>query len=371
MKLNYLSIIKTATLFLFALVFISPQIVSAERYQGFHRGVRPLGMGGAFTAVADDHNSIYYNPAGLAQARSFGLGLLDPYIAVSEDSLDLIEDFEDADTDDTAEVNNLLRKYVGQTNNIRIAADFYTGFKVKDYGVMISAIGQTDTNISVQNPVWPEAHIKSIVDYGVLVGTGVKVPMVKGLKVGAALKVINRESLDAVYTALDIADEDEDFADKIEDDMDSGTGVSMDIGVIYSVDVIPFTGLNLGLTGQNIPEMNFGSAVDRKTQFNVGAAFKQKIGIIELTEAIDYMDITDNLTNDNSMEKKLHLGVEAKIPVLSVRAGLSQGYYTAGATVNLWVFRLDVATFGEEIGVYAGQKEDRQYAGQLSMGWSW
>ena len=28
-------------------------------------GVRPLGMGGAFTAVADDVNSIYYNPAGL------------------------------------------------------------------------------------------------------------------------------------------------------------------------------------------------------------------------------------------------------------------------------------------------------------------
>jgi len=28
-------------------------------------GIRPLGMGGAFTAVADDINSIYYNPAGL------------------------------------------------------------------------------------------------------------------------------------------------------------------------------------------------------------------------------------------------------------------------------------------------------------------
>ncbi|OGS23061.1 MAG: hypothetical protein A2252_08045 [Elusimicrobia bacterium RIFOXYA2_FULL_39_19] len=29
-------------------------------------GIRPAGMGGAFTAVADDFNALYYNPAGLA-----------------------------------------------------------------------------------------------------------------------------------------------------------------------------------------------------------------------------------------------------------------------------------------------------------------
>ncbi len=34
-------------------------------------GVRPLGMGGAFSALADDLNSIFYNPAGLALYRKF------------------------------------------------------------------------------------------------------------------------------------------------------------------------------------------------------------------------------------------------------------------------------------------------------------
>ena len=33
-------------------------------------GIRPLGMGGAFVAVSDDGNSIYYNPAALADAKS-------------------------------------------------------------------------------------------------------------------------------------------------------------------------------------------------------------------------------------------------------------------------------------------------------------
>ena len=35
----------------------------------FFDGARPMGMGGAFTAVADDENAIQYNPAGLAQIK--------------------------------------------------------------------------------------------------------------------------------------------------------------------------------------------------------------------------------------------------------------------------------------------------------------
>lgn len=33
-------------------------------------GIRPLGMGGAFVAVSDDGNSVYYNPAALADSRT-------------------------------------------------------------------------------------------------------------------------------------------------------------------------------------------------------------------------------------------------------------------------------------------------------------
>lgn len=371
MKQNYVSFIKSASLFLFFLTFLFTQNISAEEYKGFHKGIRPLGMGGAFTAVADDHNSIFYNTAGLAQADGFGIGILNPYVSVSENSIDLMNDFNDADTDNTEEVNNLMKDYVGETNNIKVATDIYTGFKVKNVGIMVSAIGQADTTITIHNPVWPEAHIKAVVDYGAIIGAGVDVPMVKGLKLGASIKAITRESLDEVYTALDIADDDTDFADRIEDDMQSGSGVCLDIGALYSVKGIPFTDLNLAFTGQNIPEMDFGDAVANKSQYNIGAALQQKFGILQLTEAIDYMDITDNLVGDDAIEKKLHFGVEAKIPVLSVRAGLNQGYYTVGASVDLKIIRFDVVSYGEEIGVYAGQKEDRRLAAQVSMGWLW
>jgi hypothetical protein len=34
-------------------------------------GARPVGMGGAYTAVADDANALFWNPAGLALAPGF------------------------------------------------------------------------------------------------------------------------------------------------------------------------------------------------------------------------------------------------------------------------------------------------------------
>lgn len=71
MKQKYISSIKKVAVLFSALALFSPQLAAAESYQGFHRGVRPLGMGGAFTAVADDHNAIYYNTAGLAQTNGF------------------------------------------------------------------------------------------------------------------------------------------------------------------------------------------------------------------------------------------------------------------------------------------------------------
>lgn len=37
----------------------------AQEYDMIYRGPRPMGMGGAFTAVSDDENAIFYNPAGL------------------------------------------------------------------------------------------------------------------------------------------------------------------------------------------------------------------------------------------------------------------------------------------------------------------
>lgn len=49
-------------------------------------GSRPAGLGGAFTAVADDQNALFYNPAGLAHLDSTFAAILDMRVAASAGS---------------------------------------------------------------------------------------------------------------------------------------------------------------------------------------------------------------------------------------------------------------------------------------------
>lgn len=85
------SLMKMPTLISVVLIslsmWISPVVVlgqSDQEFTDFNRagkttynflrveqGARPVAMGGAFTAVADDINSIFYNPAGLTNLKSF------------------------------------------------------------------------------------------------------------------------------------------------------------------------------------------------------------------------------------------------------------------------------------------------------------
>ncbi|MCG8470544.1 MAG: conjugal transfer protein TraF [Desulfobacterales bacterium] len=327
-------------------------------------------MGGAFTAISDDQNAINYNPAGLSRTQGMGVGILNPLVEVSEESYDLYQDFEDIDQDDTAEVANLLKKHVGENIHVKVAADLYTGFRYHDAGVMVAGVARGYVDMAIRNPTFPELHLTSDADVGGQFGMGYSPPMVAGLSVGFGVKALQRFSVDKVYTAVDIASDD--FEDTIEDDQVDGTDASFDLGIIWSRDLFGWTKMSLGVAGLNLTEMEFGEARDQKRQINVGVAFEQKMMGFTLVEAADYHDVTDNLTEDDSHEKKTHLGVELKFPmVLALRAGLSQGYYTAGVTLDFQVVRFDVATYGEELGVIGGQREDRRYVGQVSLGWSW
>lgn len=362
------SVLSAAMVLVFFFQFSA--ILYAAEYYGFHRGVRPLGMGGAFTAVADDVSGVYFNPAGLADLPGFTLGILDPMVGVSENTVDLYDDYDEIDTDDVTEVTELMRKYVGENNHVEAAFDLHLGFRMGRAGILVSAIAQSDSNIRIRNPVNPQAHITSINDYGGMLSMGVAVPGLKGLKLGGTIKALQRKSLNEVYSATVIADDD--LGDLIDDDTKDGSGVTADLGAIYTFNLLKVTDISIGVAGINIPEVDYGDAMDGKSQVNAGVAFRQKLLGFTLTEALDVYDVTDNVSDDSSFEKKVHMGAELKFPwLISVRAGLNQGYYTAGATLNFKILKVDVATYGEEIGMIAGQKEDRRYAGSISLGWLW
>jgi hypothetical protein len=369
---SYLGIRFGIIILTLAFIFGSAYNITAKGLPRLYTGVRPLGMGGAFTAVSDDENALFYNPAGLA--KNFVVGDMEvviplpvPLIEISENSVDLFSDAQDTDFDDTGEVTDLLRKNVGKHQHLRLALFPSVGFQVANVGLQVGALGQATVDADIRNPAFPEAVTDIVIDYGLLVGAGMKLPWT-GLSAGATLKALSRQSLNEVYTATDISDPN--FGDRIDDDMKSGAGASIDIGVMYKLPFVPVVDTTAALVVQNIPEMDMGDAEDIKTQVNAGVAVEKSFVGFTLIGALDYLDIGNNIGEDDDWAKRLHLGAEVKLPtILSLRAGLNQGYWTAGATVDLWIIRFDVASYAEEVGAHAGQREDRRYVGQISFAW--
>src|SRR4051812_41940172 len=57
------------TITVLGLLLLSPGLLHSEELQENYVPVRPLGMGNAFTAVANDDSAVWTNPAGIARAR--------------------------------------------------------------------------------------------------------------------------------------------------------------------------------------------------------------------------------------------------------------------------------------------------------------
>ena len=53
---------------------------------------------------------------------------------------------------------------------------------------------------------------------------------------------------------------------------------------------------------------------------------------------------------------------------VSVRAGLNQGYLSAGLGFNLYALKLEFATYGEDTGD-ASRQQSRRYTATLALGW--
>jgi hypothetical protein len=104
-----------------------------------------------------------------------------------------------------------------------------------------------------------------------------------------------------------------------------------------------------------------------KRSYNFGLSGRKKglLGMDEVILALESTDIGNN--TDGSFFRTLHMGAEADWSIFRIRGGLNQGYLTAGFGIDLYLFSLNLATYGEELGLNAGVKQDRRYALELSF----
>lgn len=320
--------------------------------------VRALGMGNAYTAVVDNGDSIFYNPAGLAKWNGFNWTILDPTFGLnSVDSYDNFQGFADDDDDISGIMNDLYGEQV----------TLYTGAKslMSIGGFAFGAYGVLDSNFLVNNPVYPNIESSYRMDYAFVAAWGLNL-VPKFLDIGVQTRRVSRQGGQIPIGVSSIATLD---ADTIQDQLNrKGIGYAFDWGATLTFPgalkpTIAFSWRDMGDTTFKASGSALAPQAVRQEQI-IGLGLNYESLLLDIRPTIDYRFLNNS---DIQMGKKLNLGLELSFPILDLRAGFQQGYLSYGAGFDIWMFRLDVASYGVELGEYPGQLEDRRYMLQMTF----
>ena len=320
--------------------------------------VRALGMGNAYTAVVSNGDALFYNPAGLAKVSGIHWTVADPRVGAN--GVNGIQAGQQLSASN-ANLQQILGPLYGQ--EIWAGGGAKTAITIPGFGV--AGYVNSDVGFMPNSPPDPTMALNMFLDYGYAAGAAFDlIPYI--WQVGVVGRYINRTGTTGnVGPATLGTGNNAQLLNVLEN---RGTGYALDFGS------------NITLPGPISPTMSFVYRDIGNTSFShdsgaaapapvnsemiVGGSLALKLLLITITPAADFRYLTSTTAQ---LGMKVDLGVEIALPLLSLRAGFQQGYYTAGAGVDLGIITVDAATYGVELGAYPGQMEDRRYMAQLTI----
>jgi hypothetical protein len=314
-------------------------------------------MGGAFLTLSNDENALFYNPAGLNDVQGGRAAILNPYASVSENSLGFVRDLQDLEGTDEAAVADLLNEHLGEHQHSQVALfpSVYTR------NLAVGLLGSAVMDLEVRNPANPEVVTDTKADLAGLLGAAYGFRK-QAIQVGVTGKYVRREGVKKTFQAADIVVDFDPFADRAKE-----TDFAFDIGTKFNFPVLFRP--SVALVVQNIGDLDFGALGVIPQQIHLGVGFHPDFAGLSNTLALEVHDVTEQIEIDDDLMKRVHLGAEVRFPkIVAIQAGVNQGYYTAGVTLDLRILTLAAATYAEEMGDAAGQRADRRYVAQLSLG---
>lgn len=341
----------------FAVIALGVTCAHAAELGETWTSARALGMGNAFTAVASDGDALFYNPAALARVSGFHWTIMDPRGGLNGTQALDVARIAGSSGALASKINNLYGK------SVWVGGGGKTSFIFPYFGFAGFANG--DVGINMQNPAYPQMNLNYIFDYGIAMGAAVDfIPSV--WSVGFTARRVNRTGTNLPLGPSVLATLDE---NQIQQSLKSrGTGYGLDFGTMLTIPspvrpTLAFTIRNLGYTEFTHDE---GASAPPRAEpdMTLGASLCVDTLLVTVTPSIDYRYID---RPDIQTGKKLHMGIDIDLPLLSLRAGLNQGYWTAGVGLDLGMISIDAATYGVELGEYPGQLEDRRYLAQLKI----
>lgn len=415
---------------LFICFFVVALIIEVKSYSEesfFLTGIRPMGMGGAFVAVADDQNMFFYNPAGFG--RVFGKDtnksmtcVFDLYGNVDQGTYTILRMLPSTVTSLTDTMKSAasggkisipqsvfdlmtelqknpitLETYVPLLFNLCYYRKY---FGIGIFNKLTNQTGIKEGMLILNKSIDPDDgfYWDFRYDLATYISGGIDLPYETYL--GASIKLIDKNKFsNAIYLPellgliMSSAGKNEDaskqFMSKFTT-IQNGATAGFDVGGLCDIgdfsigfivkDVYAFP---IQYRSKNILTDKIGIilnpfvgelAGDRQSipmNVRVGVAYKPTmpavirfmIGEHDLIFAID----VDDVIARKNFFTKLYIGAELKLfGVASLRGGLAQGYPTGGLGIHIFVVDLEYAYFGKELGSYPGSKMYASHAVSLA-----
>ncbi len=358
------------------------QGVDAKEEKWTHYGVRPLAMGNAYVAVADDFNALFYNPAGLARLDDWTGEFLNPTFDISSNTASFTGDAQalaDGSAGNTEAVIDLIEGQTGKVQHLGIGMTPHFiapgwGFGL---GLELGATMIFHRYPTIEMDVGPKVILPISFAFNTLENR---------LSLGFTIKSRVDAGIDHTFSFQDVeafttnkssreveegetVEEDKQLTDYIH----GGVGYGADFGLLFTPikPMEPTLGLSItDIGGTKYSKVDVqgsakGTPEPELPSVNMGLSIKP------YQTPASYVLLAADVHSINqpySFSKKLNFGSEFGYSrIIKLQLGLHQGYLTAGMQFDVRFLKIRLATYAEEVGSTAGTLEDRRYVLQLKL----
>jgi hypothetical protein len=363
--------------------------------------LRPLLMGDAYVAVADEASVFFYNPAGLAWMTETSVEAFSPQFTFNDPVKIALVD-PDKFSEELDEINEDLEN---EQYGTLLGREFYTDITIRspivvfpDKGLALGLGEEALANLQIlDNRVAPLVRVELFVDVVLAVGGFGRIG--DTFSWGFTLKGINRRGVDKTYTPADFsaaAESENGFEDR-QEWKDASGGVSftrpaLDLGAVWRLpfgeEWTPRVGISalnisgydsdIGLTGPEFGPREVDTEPPQAGELpqinTIGFAMSPWWQGIRFTFSLDVVDYTRTALPGSDYVKRLRLGTEVGLyphkdgtARLALLFGLNNGHFSYGALSRVWVFEVGFGVYTVELGDESGDNPDERTTFQLGV----
>ena len=350
-----------------------PALATFQRFD--YQGVRALGMGEAFIALADDSDAIWYNPAGLARISGGHVNIFD--LTVGYDSRDTMNRMFNAFF--KSQSNALLRTDT-EFMRLGIAPKFVT----KYLGFSLFNNFQSSSDLFDIQSINATVDIWAFNDTGAIGAMGL--PIGDYISVGGSARGFVRGSIDSHLSALELLNQvgatPDNFTSTITKSLTKAIGagyaLGFNAGILLRVPLkVDSPKVVFGATYNDIGMTSFRglSGVNKPKpippSLNFGTAWTYKLNPNStITYAIDTLRWFEKKYT-LPIHERIRAGVEFKYRKFSLRTGTEHGYWSWGFG---WFpaphTKIMFGSYAVELGEYRYTENQRHYQLQIAIGFN-